>query len=184
MNFTIVRKLDKSFKLKLRIKKKLFNYFLYQGLHSGSLSGLRACVAGLLWKAWKSLAVLLKIGISWGLETIVTGAFWLGTRIAAIFPLASCPGIIWNWAVFSRWGLASSVYLVRLGVGKAKLVDPRVEAIGTAAIGCGCCICCCSFSVADCIGFIAGVVQGVQYVARCDSKRARTCGSSPSSDIR
>lgn len=153
----------------------------HHGRHKGSLSVLKTCGSG-TWiprKAWKSLTDLLNTGINCGLETIAKGAFWLGTSTAAIFPFANCPGTIWNWVVFNKLGAASKLFMW-LGVERAKLVDPRGEAIGKLmAWDCGNG----SFSNVGGAGFITGG-QGVQYEARCERSRARTSTSTASNDIR
>ena len=153
----------------------------HHGRHKGSLSVLKTCGSG-TWiprKAWKSLTDLLNTGINCGLETIAKGAFWLGTSTAAIFPFANCPGTIWNWVVFNKLGAASKLFMW-LGVERAKLVDPRGEAIGKLmAWDCGNG----SFSNVGGAGFITDE-HGVQYEARCERSRARTSTSTASNDIR
>ena len=157
---------------------KSFFLISYQGLQSGSFSGLKAWVSGICspWSAWKSTVGLLNTGIRWGAETIAKGVFWLGTRTAAIFPLASCPGTIWNWVVFSKLGVVSKLF----DWFDVKRDSSKGEVTGNVT-ACDCCNG--RFSDVVVVGFMIGG-QGEQYDARCESKRARTWTSNPSSDIR
>ena len=157
---------------------KRHTHCYHQGRHSGS-SERNGCAGN--WNACNDARTSfgLNMGNTCGVAGTIGGedVLWLGIKTAAIFPLASWPGTIWNWVEPFITAGRGSVGLKM--VGEAKREPVLEETIGMAGLsGCG------SIWVLRRVPGRSLGLTGLHWSARWDSILARTCVSSPFSDIK